>query len=78
MAQVTMTKDRTISLPPDVCAKHGFTAETPIRIIETQNGILLVPLTKEPMSAELARELADWQSLSTLTWDKFASEEVRS
>ncbi len=78
MAHVTMTKDRTISLPPDVCAKHGFTAETPIRIIETQNGILLVPLTKEPMSADLARELADWQSLSLSTWELFPYEDSGS
>lgn len=75
MTQLTMTSDRTISLPPDVCAKHGFTTGTPIRIIETRNGILLIPLTKEPMSEDLARELADWQALSGSTWQMFRYED---
>ena len=71
MSHVQMSKDGTIALPADVRAKHGFTTETPIRIVETRSGVLLVPLTNEPMSKELAAELADWQALSASTWDMF-------
>ena len=76
MSHVNMTKDRTISLPPDLCEKHGFNTETPIRIIETRSGILLIPITNAPMNEELARELAEWQALSTSTWEMFPYEET--
>jgi bifunctional DNA-binding transcriptional regulator/antitoxin component of YhaV-PrlF toxin-antitoxin module len=75
MSNVTMTKDRAITLPLDVCQKHGFNAETPIRIIETDSGVMLVPLTNAPMSDELADELAEWQALSTSGWEKFPYQE---
>jgi hypothetical protein len=35
----------------------------PVRLVETRTGILLVPLTDEPMSDELTRELEEWQAL---------------
>jgi hypothetical protein len=38
----------------------------------------LVPLTKAPMSDELSRELAEWQSLSASSWDMFPFEEKRT
>jgi bifunctional DNA-binding transcriptional regulator/antitoxin component of YhaV-PrlF toxin-antitoxin module len=71
MSSITMSKDRTITLPLEVCEKLGFNADTPIRIIETGSGVLLVPLTKAPMSNELACELADWQALSSSGWEMF-------
>jgi bifunctional DNA-binding transcriptional regulator/antitoxin component of YhaV-PrlF toxin-antitoxin module len=75
MSNVVMTKEGTICIPPEVRAKHGFTADTPIRMIETRTGILLIPLTNEPMSKELADELAEWQALSRSAWDMFPYEE---
>ena len=75
MSELKMAKDGTICIPAEVREKHGFTAETPIRIIETRSGILLIPLTPGPMSDELQRELADWQALSTSTWDRFPFED---
>lgn len=75
MSNVMMTKDRMIPLPAEVCEKHGFRPETPIRIVETQSGVLLAPLTGEPMSPELLQELADWQSLSSSAWEQFPYEE---
>ena len=75
MSNVMMTKEGAIPLPPELIQKHGFTSETPIRIIETRSGLLLIPLTKTPMSAELAQELAEWQALSVSTWDSFPYEE---
>jgi len=54
-----------ISLPEDVREHYGLTPDTPLRIIETRGGILLVPLTNEPMSESLARELEEWQALGS-------------
>ena len=48
---------------------------TRIRIIETQNGLLLVPLTDEPMSTGLAAELAEWQELDAESWEVFPCQE---
>ena len=75
MSQLTMSKDGAISIPLELRAKHGFTAETPIRVVETRSGILLIPLTKGPISQELAHELEEWQSLSMAAWDMFPYEE---
>lgn len=60
-----------ISLPEDVREHYGLTPDTPLRIIETRGGILLVPLTHEPMSESLARELDDWQSLGAASLEMF-------
>lgn len=57
--------------------KYHLTPETSLRLIETRTGILLVPITDEPMSEELAGELAEWQSLSLESWDMFPYEEIR-
>ena len=78
MANVMLTKDGNVPLPPAVREKHGFTAETPIRIVETRGGVLLVPLTDAPMSEELAQELAEWQALSLSTWEMFPFEDAPS
>jgi hypothetical protein len=75
MSNVIMAEDGTICIPPEVRKKHGFRADTPIRMIETRSGILLIPLTGEPMSKELADELAEWQALSISTWDMFPYDE---
>jgi bifunctional DNA-binding transcriptional regulator/antitoxin component of YhaV-PrlF toxin-antitoxin module len=64
-----------IELPDTVRERYGMAPETPIRIVETRGGILLVPLNRGPMSAELAEELAQWQALSTETWEMFPFEE---
>jgi hypothetical protein len=42
---------------------------TPIRIIETLGGVLLVVLGRCPMSRELAEELAQWQALGARGWE---------
>jgi bifunctional DNA-binding transcriptional regulator/antitoxin component of YhaV-PrlF toxin-antitoxin module len=65
-----------IALPNAVRERYGLTPETPLRLIETRSGILLVPLTDEPMNPELELELAEWQALSVQTWDSFPYEET--
>lgn len=74
MTNLTIGRGGEIALPSEVRDRYGLTPEIPIRLIETRNGILLVPLTREPMSAELARELEEWQSLSVETWGMFSQE----
>jgi bifunctional DNA-binding transcriptional regulator/antitoxin component of YhaV-PrlF toxin-antitoxin module len=53
-----------ITLPETVREHYGLAEDTPLRIIETRSGILLVPVTSEPMTEELRSELEDWQSLA--------------
>jgi len=65
-----------ISLPGEIRERYGLTPDTPLRIVETRGGILLVPLTGEPMSAELARELDEWQALGSDNFAMFPYEET--
>lgn len=60
-----------ISLPEDVRRRHGFAPSTPVRVIETRTGVLLVVLNDAPVSSELARELAEWQALGAQSWEGF-------
>ncbi len=66
-----------ITLPGDVLDRYGLTEETSVRIIETQKGILLVPLTDEPMSEALSAELREWQTLGGESWEEFPFEETQ-
>ena len=70
-ATLTIESGGQITLPDEVRSRYGLIPDTPIRVVETRTGILLVPLTGEPMSTELAQELSEWQSLSAETWDMF-------
>ncbi len=64
-----------IELPGKVRERYGLTPSTPVRIIETCDGILLIPLSDAPMNAELAEELAEWQALGAETWEMFPYEQ---
>jgi bifunctional DNA-binding transcriptional regulator/antitoxin component of YhaV-PrlF toxin-antitoxin module len=64
-----------ISLPEEVREHYGLETETPLRIIETRGGILLVPLGGGPMSEELAHELDEWQALGASGLESFPYEE---
>jgi bifunctional DNA-binding transcriptional regulator/antitoxin component of YhaV-PrlF toxin-antitoxin module len=64
-----------IELPDGVRERYGIAPATPIRIIEASGGILLIPLSDEPMSAELAEEVAHWQALGAESWEMFPFEE---
>jgi bifunctional DNA-binding transcriptional regulator/antitoxin component of YhaV-PrlF toxin-antitoxin module len=64
-------KSGKISLPEEVREHYGLKPDTPLRVVETRGGILFVPLTSEPMSEELARELDEWQALSASSLEMF-------
>jgi bifunctional DNA-binding transcriptional regulator/antitoxin component of YhaV-PrlF toxin-antitoxin module len=54
-----------ITLPESVRDHYGLAEDTPLRVVETRSGILLVPLTSEPMSEDLRSELDEWQALGS-------------
>jgi bifunctional DNA-binding transcriptional regulator/antitoxin component of YhaV-PrlF toxin-antitoxin module len=78
MADLRIGPGGQITLPTEVLDRYRLTPDIPIRIIETRDGILLVPQTDEPMSEELQRELDEWQSLGTQTWDQFPYEDTEA
>ena len=64
-----------VTIPEALRKRYGFEPNTPVRVIEMQSGILLVPLTDAPMSEGLKAELAEWQSLSADALEMFPFEE---
>jgi bifunctional DNA-binding transcriptional regulator/antitoxin component of YhaV-PrlF toxin-antitoxin module len=74
--QNAIIEDGKVVLPGDVRDRYGLADHTPIRIIETKNGLFLVPLTNEPISETLSAELAEWQSLGSETWEMFPYDEA--
>ena len=74
MINSTVGHQGEIALPDEVRDRYGFMPDTPIRIIETSTGILIIPLTDAPMNPELEQELLAWQSLGAETWDIFPTQ----
>lgn len=70
MTSLIVNESGEIAIPQETRERYHLTPHTPGRVIEMRSGILLVPLTEEPMSSipELERELADWQALSADSW----------
>jgi bifunctional DNA-binding transcriptional regulator/antitoxin component of YhaV-PrlF toxin-antitoxin module len=67
-----------ITLPNAVRDRYGLAQDMPIRMIETRNGILLVPITHELMNAELLAELEEWQSLGAASLEMFPYEDAEA
>jgi bifunctional DNA-binding transcriptional regulator/antitoxin component of YhaV-PrlF toxin-antitoxin module len=74
MTALLLEANGTIKLPKKSLKRYGFEQKTPIRLIETNEGVLLVPLTDQPMSEELRQEIAEWQEASSETWEDFLYE----
>ena len=72
---LTVSPGGQITLPRELLDRYRLNGGTAVRIVETRSGILLVPLTGQPMSQELASELAEWQSLASSSWDLFPYDE---
>ncbi len=64
-----------ITLPPTVSNRYSLKPGVFVRIVETREGILLIPLTEEPMPEALTLELKEWQELGTSAWELFPYEE---
>jgi bifunctional DNA-binding transcriptional regulator/antitoxin component of YhaV-PrlF toxin-antitoxin module len=78
MSQTLLIENGKIALPDDVLDRYRLDDKTTLRIIETRNGILLVPLTDEPMSADLRDELEAWQELGAEGFGMFPYEELET
>jgi hypothetical protein len=74
MTALLLETNGTIKLPTESLKRYGFEQKMPIRLIETKEGVLLVPITNQPMSNELSREIAQWQEASSETWEDFSYE----
>ena len=74
MTSLMIGQSGEIALPKSVREHYQLKPNTPIRLIETRSGILLIPITGEPMSAELKQEIGEWQSLSEGSWAMFPYE----
>jgi len=64
-----------VTLPDSVQTRYGFEPDTPVRLIETQSGVLLIPLTDEPMGEALKAELEEWQALGAESVEMFPFED---
>lgn len=71
---LTLEKDGKITLPDEIKKRYGFKSETIIKIVETSEGVLLIPLENEAVTDELKAELEDWQNLSQESWELFPYE----
>jgi len=68
---LTISKNGNLTLPSDVIERYQIEKDMQFRIIETQKGVLLIPLTDEPMNGELQAEIEEWQALGAEGWDRF-------
>lgn len=78
MSQKLVIENGKITLPEDVLDRYQLDEETPLRIVETRHGILLVPLTDEPMTADLRGELEAWQELGAESFGMLPYEETET
>lgn len=76
MSNATIGKHGEVSLPGEIRERYGMQPNTPVRILETRSGILIIPLSPAPMSQDLVREIEAWQSVGSQAWDMFAFEEA--
>ena len=72
MSTATIDPAGSVLLPAELRSRYHLDASTPIRLVETRHGLLLVPLTNDPIPAALQRELDEWQSLDAAGWDAFS------
>ena len=75
MSTATIDLTGSVELPPELRSRYHLDPATSVRLVETRHGLLLIPLTSDPIPAALQRELNEWQSLDTASWDAFPYEE---
>lgn len=64
-----------ITLPEELIDRYHLEEDKALRVIETRNGILLVPLTDDPMNDTLRAELEAWQARGAESVEMFSYEE---
>lgn len=68
---LTIEENGKFTLPDEIVERYQFKKETRFRIVETQKGVLLIPLTNEPINDELKTELEEWQAIGAENWEIF-------
>ncbi len=76
MNSLTVGRKGEIALPNELRKRYGIEPNSPVRVVETRNGILLFPLTDQPMDEGLAKELEEWQTLGAESWTEFPYEDA--
>jgi len=74
MSQNLVIENGKITLPPDVVGRYHLNDDTSVRLIETATGLVLIPLTNEPMSNSLRAEIEEWQELAAESLGMFPFE----
>lgn len=74
MSQNLVIENGKITLPKDVVGRYRLADNTPLKMIETRNGILLIPITDEPMSPSLRAEIEEWQAVGADSLELFPYE----
>ncbi len=74
MTAVLLETNGTVRLPKESIKRYGFEQKMSIRLIETKEGVLLVPITNQSLSEELSREIAEWHEAGSETWEDFSFE----
>ncbi|MCS6919508.1 MAG: hypothetical protein NZM28_07035 [Fimbriimonadales bacterium] len=64
-----------IRFPEELCVRYHLTPETPVRLVETRAGILIVPLAEAENSPDLEAELESWQQIAAESWGLFSYED---
>ena len=72
---LTIKENGKLTLPDEIVERYQFKEEMQFRIIPTQKGVLLIPLTDAPMNDELKSELEEWQAIAADGWEMFGFEE---
>lgn len=72
---LTIGKHGEIQVPDELRTRYHLAPETPVRLVETRVGILIVPLAPTQNGSELEAELAHWQDITISSWDMFPYED---
>ncbi len=72
---LTIEETGKLTLPEKIVERYQFKKETQFRVIETEKGVLIIPLTDESMNDDLRNELAEWQAIGVEGWEMFDFEE---
>ena len=74
MSPNLLVQNGKIALPKDVIGHYRLDDDAPVKMIETRNGILLIPLTDDPMSESLRAEIEAWQAVGIESFELFPYE----
>jgi bifunctional DNA-binding transcriptional regulator/antitoxin component of YhaV-PrlF toxin-antitoxin module len=77
MTTLKVRADGTIELPEEVRERYHISPEASLRVLEVGGGILLLPV-ESAGDEVLARELAEWQSLTADAWELSPYEEAEA